>query len=133
MTYSTTAFDSIKDQYDLDTLKEIVEHGCASGVATNHIYYNQTVSFFDDNEEEIDFEIRDNFGTEFLVELFQRSNASITSYKNDMCWCFVELVAQQLLDEFETTMIEYEQEISDTYGDQLYNMRSLNDHNYAQL
>ena len=50
-----------------------------------------------------------------------------------MCWCFVELVAQQLLDEFETTMIEYEQEISDTYGDQLYNMRSLNDHNYAQL
>ena len=55
MTYSTTAFDSIKDQYDLDTLKEIVEHGCASGVATNHIYYNQTVSFFDDNEEEIDF------------------------------------------------------------------------------
>ena len=128
-----TAFDSIKDQYDLDTLKEIVEHGCASGVATNHIYYNQTVSFFDDNEEEIDFEIRDNFGTEFLVELFQRSNASITSYKNVMCWCFVELVAQQLLDEFETTMIEYEQEIDDTYGEQLYNMRSLNDRNYAQL
>ena len=53
--------------------------------------------------------------------------------KNDIVWTFVELVANQLLDEFETTMIEYEQEISDTYGDQLYNMRSLNDHNYAQL
>ena len=41
------AYDVIKDQYDLDTLKEIVEHGCASGVATNHIRYYQTVKFLD--------------------------------------------------------------------------------------
>ena len=133
MTNSTTAFDSIKESYDLDTLREIVEHGCQSGVATNHIYYRQTVSFFDDNEEEIVEYISDNLGTEFLVELFSNNDANLDCYKNDVVWSFIELVAGQLIDEFETTMIEYEQEIDDTYGDQLYNMRSLNDHNYAQL
>ena len=133
MTNCNHAFDSIKESYDLDTLREIVEHGCASGVATNHIYYSQTVSFYDDNENEIIGYLDDNFGVEFLFELFKNNNAILDCYKNDVVWSFVELVAQQLVDEFETTMIEYEQEISDTYGDQLYNMRSLNDHNYAQL
>ena len=40
MTNYLSAFDSIKESYDLDTLREIVDHGCQSGVATNHIYYN---------------------------------------------------------------------------------------------
>ena len=133
MTNSTTAFDSIKDQYDLDTLREIVDHGCQSGVANHHIYYYQTVSFYDDNEEEIVDYIVDNFGTEYLVELFSNNDANLNCYKNDVVWTFIELVASQLIDEFETTMIEYEQEISDTYGDQLYNLRSLNDHNYSQV
>ena len=133
MTNYLSAFDSIKESYDLDTLREIVEHGCSSGVATNHIYYNQTVSFFDDNEEEIVEYVSDTFGEEYLVEVFKNSNADLLSYKNGIVWCFIELVASQLVDEFETTMIEYEQEIDDTYGYQLYNMRSLNDHNYAQL
>ena len=133
MTNSTTAFDSIKESYDLDTLREIVEHGCQSGVANHHIYYYQTVSFYDDNEEEIVEYVSDNLGTEFLVELFKQNDANLDCYKNDVIWSFIELVASQLIDEFETTMIEYEQEIDDTYGDQLYNMRSLNDRNYAQL
>ena len=133
MTNSTTAFDSIKESYDLDTLREINLYGCSSGIATNHIYYNQTVSFFDDNEEEIIDYIVDNYGTEFLTELFSNNDANLRCYKNDVVWSYIELVASQLIDEFETTMIEYEEEISDTYGDQLYNMRSLNDHNYAQL
>ena len=119
MTNCSLAFDSIKESYDLDTLREIVEHGCQSGVATNHIYYNQTVSFYDDNEEEIVDYIDDNFGVEFLVELFSNNNANLRCYKNDVVWTFVELVANQLMDEFETTMIEYEQEVEDTYGDQL--------------
>ena len=133
MTNSTTAFDSIKESYDLDTLREIVEHGCQSGVANHHIYYYQTVSFYDDNEEEIVEYVSDNLGTEYLVELFSNNDANLRCYKNDVVWSFVELVASLLIDQFETTMIEYEQEIDDTYGDQLYNMRSLNDRNYAQL
>ena len=128
------AFDSVRDSYpSIEDLREIVEHGCISGVANQHIYYYQTVSFYDDNEEEIVEYVDDNFGVEFLVELFKQNNANLNCYKNDVVWTFVELVASQLVDEFETTMIEYEQEVEDSYGDQLYNMRSLNDHNYAQL
>jgi len=133
MTNSTTAFDSIKESYDLDTLREIVEHGCVSGVATNHIYYDQTVSFFDDNEEEIIEYVSDTLEEDYLVEVFKNAHADLALYKNDIVWTFVELVAQQLVDQFETTMIEYEQEVEDTYGDQLYNLRSLNDHNYSQV
>ena len=106
MINSTSAFDSIKDQYDIDTLQEIFDHGCVSGVATNHIYYNQTVSFFDTYEVEIIEYVSDNLGEDYLVEVFKNSNADLTSYKNDICWCFVELVAGQLIDEFESTTCE---------------------------
>jgi len=113
MTNCSSAFDSIKESYDLDTLREIRDHGCSSGVATNHIYYNQTVSFFDEYEEEIIDYVELTLGTSFLVELFTKSEASLRHYKNDVVWLFVECIAAQLLDEFETTMIEYEEECED--------------------
>ena len=106
MTNYLSAFDSIKDQYDLDTLREIRDHGCQSGVANHHIYYSQTVSFYDDNEEEIVEYVSDIFDTEFLVELFKQNDANLDCYKNDVVWTFVELVAGQLLDEFESTTCE---------------------------
>ena len=110
MTNCSSAFDSIKESYDLDTLREIRDHGCSSGVANQHIYYYQTVSFFDDYEEEIVEYVSDNLGDDYLVDVFKQVDAHLTSYKNDIVWTFVEIVAMQLLDEFETTMIEYEEE-----------------------
>ena len=92
------AYDVIKDQYDLDTLKEIVEHGCASGVATNHIRYYQTVKFFDQYEDDITDYIEDLVGIDYLVEVFKNSNACLMSYKNDVVWTYVELVAGQIVD-----------------------------------
>jgi hypothetical protein len=106
MTNSNHAFTTISKQYDLDTLREIMDHGCASGVANHHIYYYQTVSFFDDNEEEIVEYVSDALGEDYLVECFKNSDAHLTSYKNDMCWTFVELVAMQLVDEFESVTCE---------------------------
>ena len=69
MTNCSLAFDTIKDQYDIDTLREIFEHGCSSGVANNHIYYYQTTKFFDKYEGEIVDYLSDNFGDEFLVNM----------------------------------------------------------------
>ena len=51
MTFS--AIKSVQSSYDIDTLREIVEHGCASGVAHDHIYYSETLAFFDNYEDEI--------------------------------------------------------------------------------
>ena len=106
MTNSNHAFTTISKQYDIDTLREIMNHGCVSGVANWHIYYNQTVSFFDDNEEEIVEYVSDTLGEDYLVECFKNNNAQLTSYKNDIVWTFVELVAGQLVEEFESTTCE---------------------------
>jgi len=98
-----TAYNSVQSSYDIDTLKEIVEHGCVSGVAHDHIYYHQTLSFFEDNEDEIIEYIADTLGGEFNEELWTNNPCNITGYKNDTVWTFVELVASQLVDEYEDT------------------------------
>ena len=110
MTKHSSAFESIKDSYDLDTLREIRDHGCSSGVATSHIYYTETNEFFDNYEEEIVEDIESYLGTSMLVEIFTNNEAQLASYKNDVCWLFVECVAAQILDEFEDTTCE---ELSD--------------------
>ena len=101
-----SAFELVKDNYDLDTLREISEHGCASGIASFHIYYHQTLSFFDNYEDEIIEYIADHLGGEFNEQLWIDNLCNIIGYKNDTVWCFVELVAQQLIDEYESTTCE---------------------------
>ena len=101
-----TAFELIKDQYDLDTLREIAQHGCESGVATFHIYYSETVSFFDNYEDEIIEYIADTFGDEFNETIWNNNPCNIIGYKNETVWTFVELVALQLVEEYESTTCE---------------------------
>ena len=110
MTNYSPAFDSIKSQYDIDTLRDIVKHGCVSGVAHEHIYYRDTIQFFNDFEEEIIEEVENTFGQEYLVEVFNNQGAAIDMYKNAICWTYVELIAHELIDEFESTTNE---ELSD--------------------
>ena len=94
------AKQSIKDSYDIDTLQEIVSHGCES----------DTIQFFNDFEEEIIEEVENTFGQEYLVEVFNNQGAAIDMYKNAICWTYVELIAHELIDEFESTTNE---ELSD--------------------
>ena len=96
-----SALESIKESYEIDTLRDIVEHGCASGVAHDHIYYSETIEFFDTYEDEISDYIVDNFGSEMLVELFSNNEGNLRGYKNDLVWTFIELIASTLVDEYE--------------------------------
>ena len=98
---NTTALETIKDTYDIDTLREIVEHGCASGVAHDHIYYMDNVKFFNDYEDEITDYITDNFGSEMLVELFSNNEGNLRGYMNDVVWTYIELIASTIIDEYE--------------------------------
>ena len=91
-------FDVIKNQYTIDELNDIVEHGCASGCARHHIYYQETVSFYDQYSVEIDDYIRDAIGSEFLTETFDNNEGNLTGYKNDIVWTFIELYAMELID-----------------------------------
>ncbi len=61
-----SAFETIQETYELETLREIVEHGCVSGVAHDHIYYSDTIKFFDEYEDEIIEYISDTLGGEFM-------------------------------------------------------------------
>ena len=104
------AFETIRNTYDIETLREIRDHGCASGAAHDHIYYSDTLTFFDHFEDEIIEYIADMLGGEFNEELWCNNPCNLVGYKNDTVWCFIELVASLLVDQYEDTTCE---ELSD--------------------
>ena len=120
------AFNSVKESYDIDTLKEIVEYGCSSGVAHDHIYYSETLSFFDENEDEIIEYIADTLGGEFNEELWTNNPCNLTGYKNDTVWAFVELVASQLVAEYEETTCQELSELDEEVYPNLVELANSN-------
>ena len=115
-TQSQSAFDTIKNEYDIDTLREINEYGCSSGIANNHIYYSQTVSFFDKHEDEILEYIDDTLGESIMEEIWNNNTNHINGYKNDTVWCYIELVASQIVSEYEDITCE---EMNDSFDEVL--------------
>ena len=98
----------ITDMYDFETCKEIVNNGCVSGVCTQHIYYADTISFFNKYEAEILSEVTEILGVDTLVDIFKEHDACYDAYRNDVTWTFIELVAMDVVTEMEK--IEYEQD-----------------------
>ena len=101
-----SALESIKDSYDVDTLRDIAEHGCSSGLAHSHIYYDQCGEFFDNYEDEIIEYIADQLGGEFNEQLWIDNPCNPICYKNETVWTYIDLVAQQLVEEYESTTNE---------------------------
>ena len=93
------AIKAVQEMYNIEELKEIANHGCESGVCTKHIYYGDTVQFYDTFENDILETLRDAYDTGFLIDLFKDADASITIYKNHVCWAFIEHVAFVAVDE----------------------------------
>ena len=101
-----SAYDEIVDTYSQEELHEIVSHGCQSGVCHEHIYYGNTIKFFDTYEDEITDYLTTRLGDEVLIDLFSDANASLDHYKNSVTWAYIELVASEIID----TTNEYEQD-----------------------
>ncbi len=93
------AIDEIKETYTLEDFKEIADHGCQSGVCSQHIYYGDTIKFYEKYEGEILDYITDCYGDEFLVETFKNADACLDIYKNNIVWCFIEMIAMEAVDE----------------------------------
>ena len=98
----------ITELYDFETCKEIVNNGCKSGVCSQHIYYADTIAFFDKYEAEILSEITEILGVDTLIDIFKEHDACYDAYRNDVVWTFIELVAMDVVTEMER--IEYEQD-----------------------
>ena len=92
------AIQTIKATYDYDQCKEIVDHGCQSGVCSQHIYYADTNKFFDRYENEVIHWLADQLGDEIIEEIWNHNPGHINGYKNDIVWTFIELVAMGIVD-----------------------------------
>ena len=101
-----SAYDEIVDTYSLEDMHEIVSHGCQSNVCFKHIYYADTIKFFDTYEEDITDHLTTRFGDGILIDLFKDANACLDNYKNSVVWAYIELVASEIID----TTNEYEQD-----------------------
>ena len=92
------ATEKILSVYDIEELKEIADHGCQSGVCSQHIYYGDTVQFYDTFETSILDELVLNYGYDLLNDLFRDADASLTVYKNHVVWAFIEMVAFEAIN-----------------------------------
>ena len=118
--------------YDLADLSEIADHGCSSGVCSEHIYYADTISFFDKYEAEVLDLIHIRYGTDELVSIFKRSEADYDMYRNECTWLFIENVAQDHIMELEQMESDQDATIAEYVSTNAYNMaNSLTDTRYA--
>ena len=92
------ATEKILQTYNKEELKEIANHGCQSGVCSQHIYYGDTIQFYDTFENDILDELVLNFGYDLLNDLFKQSDADLTFYKNSVVWAFIEMVAFEAIN-----------------------------------
>ena len=91
-------YDEIIATYDKETMEEIANHGCQSGVCFKHIYYGDTIRFYDKYEDEIVDYIRTAYETDFLVKLFNEACADLGCYKNSVTWCYIEMIAFEVTE-----------------------------------
>ena len=96
-----SAIEQIKSDYDYEDAKEIVNHGCQSGVCFKHIYYADTIGFFNKYPDEITRYIVDNVGIDWMKQTFARNTGNLDMYMNDISWAFIELVCGEIVDEYE--------------------------------
>mgnify|MGYP003114354474 FL=1 len=140
----TSAYFEIRKTYDYEDSKQIVNSGCESGVCFKHIYYADTIEFFNKYPDEITQYIIDNLGIEVITESFTRNNGEWDCHFNDLTWMFIESVAAEIVDEYESTTCEEMDDVID-YGEgrltsatsqqaSWYNpSRSMNDSRYSQV
>ena len=110
----------LKD-YDQEQLQEIVNSGCVSGVCSQHIYYADTIAFFDKYEGEILSLIQERYGVDELVSIFKRSEACYDMYRNECCWLFIENVATDVVIDNEESELADEQLITDYMKESISN------------
>ena len=85
----TVALDERFD--DIEEIKEVADHGCEGGVS-GFIYYSETRKFFDEYQEEIEQELEELYGDDYLKQILNTSSIQdVTQLKNYMVWSVVSM------------------------------------------
>mgnify|MGYP003137126114 FL=1 len=125
--HNNEGYHELVSTYDTECMQEIANHGCKSGVCSEHIYYGDTITFFDKYEAEILDLIHIRYGSDTLVDIFKQHDACYDAYRNDCCWLFIENVAQDVIQTLENEqlsedeMIESYMQPVDNYTSDLFN------------
>ena len=109
--HNNEGYHELVSTYDTECMQEIANHGCVSGVCFKHIYYADTISFFDKYEAEILDLIHIRYGVDTLVDIFKRSDACYDMYRNECCWLFIENVAQDIIQTIENEQLSEDEQI----------------------
>ena len=84
----TLALDTRFD--DLDEVKDVARYGCGGGVS-GFIYYYETKNFFDEYEEEIEQQLYEIYGDDYLKEITSLPSVhDLCNFKNHCVWVIVE-------------------------------------------
>ena len=105
MTQSIVRTHTIIDQeFDLDELRDIVNHGCCAGIP-GFIYYSETTAAFDKHDDEIQDYLsdwcHDNGMGQSSFAYFAPDAEDITQLKNKLVWSYVELKAHEILTKYD--------------------------------
>ena len=103
---TTATMHTILDhEFDVDQLKDIVNHGMSAGVG-GFIYTSECVEVFNINDDEIEEYLsdwyHDNMGEDNYIHAMTADRpelCSIDALKTHMLWSYVELKAWDLLSE----------------------------------
>ena len=115
------AREALMEAYDKGTMEEIAGHGCKSGVCHEHIYYGDTITFFDKYEAEILDLIHIRYGSDTLVDIFKQHDADYDAYRNDCCWLFIENVAQDVIQDLENEQLSEDEQIESYMKEEISN------------
>jgi len=85
----TVALDERFD--DIEEVKTVADHGCEGGVS-GFIYYSETSKFFDEYQDEIEEELENTMGDDYLRMIAGSPTVTNTrTLKNFMVWSAVSM------------------------------------------
>ena len=93
-TTGLTARKFITKNYDKSTLNDIAQYGCITGCATGFIYNHDILNFFHAHQDEIECELEDRMGEDYLSQLMRGDDIDFDTLAIRATWTFVEIVAE---------------------------------------
>ena len=89
-------------------ITDVATHGCSGGTISDLIYYEDTVKFYNDHEDEIWEELEntsENLGYNivYMISTFKGSQhiSDLKTFKNLLAWWICEHIATRISDERE--------------------------------
>lgn len=105
MTTKTITIEILDREFELDKLRDIVNHGMAQGVS-GFIYISELTEAFNEHETEIQDYLSDwvydNIGPHVSsFDHFAKGCEDIDQLKGKLVWAYVELVAHDMLTKYD--------------------------------